>query len=36
MELEGRGKGKENERVTNSENITSVQVEDITICTESC
>jgi hypothetical protein len=37
MELGGRGKGKENDRESTIwKHITSVQVEDITTCTESC
>jgi hypothetical protein len=37
MELGGKSKRKENDRVsTTLKNITSVQVEDIVICLESC
>jgi hypothetical protein len=37
MELRGGGKGKENDRQSKIlKYITSVQVEDVTICTESC
>jgi hypothetical protein len=36
MELREGRKGKENYRSTTSKYITSVQVEDIMICTENC
>jgi hypothetical protein len=36
MELGGGGKGKENDRAPTSKHVTSVQIEDIMICTESC
>jgi hypothetical protein len=37
VELRERGKGKKNDTATTiSQNTTSVKVEDIRICTESC
>jgi hypothetical protein len=37
MELLGRGKGKKNDgESATSKHMTTVQVEDITICIESC